>query len=329
MTTCLCSAGTRWRPLGWPGGSAVVWASRCRCAGSSRPHRLHSSPPGWPRRCAATPLMRCPRLLCACRARPTARSVRRPRRPRSGSGFSNSWSPGPAPTTSRRSSIFTGRSTSTRSRPRSGRWWPGTRRFERRSRHMMVGRCSRSTRLRPAESWPLVVEDLQKVGPGERETLVAARARTDAGQRFDLEAGPLLRTHLLRLSPDEHRLVICAHHIVVDGWSVGVLLQELGTLYAATASGAHWQDALPPPALQYADCTAWQRQSLTTERVDQLLGYWRCELGADSQGVPIQPLAIPTERARRTGRPTGRARSPLHCPTISRSVSVTSAAPRA
>ena len=160
----------------------------------------------------------------------------------------------------------------------------------------------------PAESWPLVVEDLQKVGPGERETLVAARARTDAGQRFDLEAGPLLRTHLLRLSPDEHRLVICAHHIVVDGWSVGVLLQELGTLYAATASGAHWQDALPPPALQYADCTAWQRQSLTTERVDQLLGYWRCELGADSQGVPIQPLAIPTDRARRTGRP-GRAGS--------------------
>ncbi|MEQ0563558.1 non-ribosomal peptide synthase/polyketide synthase [Amycolatopsis sp. NEAU-NG30] len=102
----------------------------------------------------------------------------------------------------------------------------------------------------------------------------------------DLHTGPLLRTALTRLGPEDHVLTLVLHHIVTDGWSAGVLLAELATCYAAFARGE--EPALPPLPVQYADYAVWQRE----RRFDDQLGYWRHRL----DGVPV--LDLPTDRPR-------------------------------
>ena len=72
----------------------------------------------------------------------------------------------------------------------------------------------------------------------EREALVALKCRGSAGRRFDLSAGPLIRGRLMRLNDDEHVLLVTMHHIVSDGWSMGILIRELAALYAALSRRA-------------------------------------------------------------------------------------------
>src|SRR5207247_6266483 len=79
----------------------------------------------------------------------------------------------------------------------------------------------------------LVVVDLSQLPEPERCSAFARRAEEAVREPFDLAAGPLLRTTLLQLGPDEHVLVCTAHHAVIDGWSVGVFIEELGALYVA------------------------------------------------------------------------------------------------
>ena len=76
-------------------------------------------------------------------------------------------------------------------------------------------------------------------------------ARAELARPFDLEAGPLLRATLLRLGAEEHVLLVVMHHIVCDGWSMGVFARELGALYEGSP--------LPPLEIQYADFASWQR----------------------------------------------------------------------
>ncbi|WP_447002782.1 non-ribosomal peptide synthase/polyketide synthase [Saccharothrix isguenensis] len=102
---------------------------------------------------------------------------------------------------------------------------------------------------------------------------------------FDLREGPLFRTRLVRVTPEEHVLVLTLHHIITDGWSSGVLARDLGALYAG--------EELPPPAVQYVDYTAW----LPEPAVD----YWAERL----TGVP--PLELPTDRPRAAVRGTAGA----------------------
>ncbi|WP_033442424.1 non-ribosomal peptide synthase/polyketide synthase [Saccharothrix sp. NRRL B-16314] len=102
---------------------------------------------------------------------------------------------------------------------------------------------------------------------------------------FDLRRGPLFRTRLVRVAPEEHVLVLTLHHIITDGWSTGVLARDLGALYAG--------EELPPPTVQYVDYTAW----LTETPVD----YWAGRLA----GVP--PLELPTDRPRAAVRGTAGA----------------------
>ncbi|WP_128809168.1 non-ribosomal peptide synthetase, partial [Xanthomonas translucens] len=85
-------------------------------------------------------------------------------------------------------------------------------------------------------------------------------AKQEAHAPFDLEQGPLIRGRLLRLDEHRHRLLVTMHHIVTDGWSIGLLLRELGALYAAFVQGQ--PDPLPPLPIQYADYTLWQRRWL-------------------------------------------------------------------
>src|SRR5207244_9336218 len=107
----------------------------------------------------------------------------------------------------------------------------------------------------------------------------------EASIPFDLGRGPLLRGKLLRLGEEEHVLLLSMHHIVSDGWSVGVLVRELGVLYEAYAGGK--ESPLPELPIQYADYAEWQRENLQGEVLEEQLGYWRKQLGGELPGVEV------------------------------------------
>lgn len=91
----------------------------------------------------------------------------------------------------------------------------------------------------------------------DREAQARRLVRSEAAETFDLERGPLLRVALLTLDTDDHILTVTLHHIVADGWSMGVLIEEFWQLYGAYAQGG--SAVLPEPAVQYADYALWQR----------------------------------------------------------------------
>jgi amino acid adenylation domain-containing protein len=116
-------------------------------------------------------------------------------------------------------------------------------------------------------------------------------AREEAARPVDLARPPLFRPLLLRLAPREHVLVLCIHHIVVDGWSLGVIFHELGELYGAFSRGL--PSPLPELEVQYADFAVWQREQLAGDGLRGQLEYWRRTLA----GSPA-PAALPADRAR-------------------------------
>jgi amino acid adenylation domain-containing protein len=117
-----------------------------------------------------------------------------------------------------------------------------------------------------------------------------ALATAEARRPFDLARGPLLRTCLLRRADDDHVLLLTLHHIVADGWSMGLLIQEVAACYGAHVTGQ--PAALPALPIQYADYTIWQREWLQGDVLDAQLGYWRSQLA----GLPA--LELPTDFAR-------------------------------
>ena len=108
---------------------------------------------------------------------------------------------------------------------------------------------------------------------------------------FDLGAGPLLRATLLVLGEDEYVLLLTMHHIVSDGWSMGVFIRELSQLYGERA--AIRPGSLPELPIQYSDYTLWQRENLTGEFVEEHLSYWREQLGGE-----LPALQLPTDYPR-------------------------------
>src|SRR5476649_2496978 len=94
-------------------------------------------------------------------------------------------------------------------------------------------------------------QDLNHLHGHEQEAAVARHAADEAGMLFDLSTGPLIRGQLLRLAEHEHVLLVTQHHIISDGWSIGLLVKELMALYGAFSQGA--ADPLAPLAVQYAD----------------------------------------------------------------------------
>ena len=116
-------------------------------------------------------------------------------------------------------------------------------------------------------------------------------AMEEANAAFDLQAGPLIRGRLIRLDDREHVLLITLHHIVSDGWSMGVLSRELGALYRACSQGQ--ADPLPALAIQYPDYAVWQRRWLAGEVLQAQSDYWRRTLA----GAPAV-LELPADRRR-------------------------------
>jgi amino acid adenylation domain-containing protein len=145
--------------------------------------------------------------------------------------------------------------------------------------------------IHPPEARPLPVSDLSALSAAEREAEVRRRIDGDANTGFDLVRGPLVRAELLRLQDDEHVLLLCMHHVVSDGWSMGVFARELGELYAALREGR--EPRLPPLPVQYADFAAWQREALAGDTLERLAAFWRAAL-ADAPPT----LELPTDRLR-------------------------------
>ncbi|PRE81748.1 non-ribosomal peptide synthetase, partial [Burkholderia gladioli] len=131
----------------------------------------------------------------------------------------------------------------------------------------------------PGGGLPIAFSDLAAEQASEQ---LEARLDQAAHQPFDLEQGPLVRAELFRLAEAEHVLLVTMHHIVSDGWSMGVLSRELGALYRAFL--ARQADPLPVPVLQYADYAAWQRRWLEGPVMQEQAAYWRRAL-ADAPGL--------------------------------------------
>ncbi|MCP4701327.1 MAG: amino acid adenylation domain-containing protein, partial [Gammaproteobacteria bacterium] len=138
---------------------------------------------------------------------------------------------------------------------------------------------------------PLPVTDLQSLSGDQQAAEVCRLALQEAEHRFDLAEGPLLRTGLLRLNAEEHILFLTMHHIISDGWSIGVFLRELGALYEAYA--ADKPSPLPDLPIQYVDFAHWQRQWLSGGELAKQLDYWKKQLA----GTPAL-LELPTDRPR-------------------------------
>src|SRR5439155_7415386 len=141
----------------------------------------------------------------------------------------------------------------------------------------------------------LPVVDLRAIPAGAREAHMLRLTREQARRPFDLARGPLLRAALLRLDEREHVFLFTMHHIIADGWSMGVLTQELATLYAAFVAGGgsgEVMSPLPELPIQYPDYAVWQQKWLQGPQAEEQMAYWRRQLSGD---LPV--LALPVDRA--------------------------------
>jgi amino acid adenylation domain-containing protein len=145
--------------------------------------------------------------------------------------------------------------------------------------------------VRDAAPVALPVTDLRSLAAESREAEVRRLARQEAVRPFDLAEGPLLRVSAVRLDDAEWAVLFTMHHIVSDGWSMGVLIREVSALYDALETGR--EAGLPELAVQYADFAAWQHGWLTGETLEAELGFWRDKL---ADAPPL--LELPTDRPR-------------------------------
>ena len=139
--------------------------------------------------------------------------------------------------------------------------------------------------------WPLPLVDLRGGVEAEREKELRELTAAEAERGFELGRGPLLRSRLVQLGEQEYVLLLVMHHIISDGWSLGLMVQELATHYEHFAGGA--ARALPELRLQYADYAQWQRGWLGEGKLTSELQYWQQSLA----GAPPL-LELPLDRAR-------------------------------
>ncbi|HEX6902709.1 MAG TPA: amino acid adenylation domain-containing protein, partial [Thermoanaerobaculia bacterium] len=181
------------------------------------------------------------------------------------------------------------------------------------ARHEALRTRFESRAGRPAQviesGTPLVLArvDLGGLPPERREAEALALCAREAARPFDLSRGPLLRPWLLRLEPEEWICLVVMHHIVADGWSLGVFLRELAAAYAALSQRS--EPELPALPVQYADFAVWQRQWLRGETLRAEIAWWREQLA----GAP-PVLELPLDRPRPAAQSFRGARERLEIP---------------
>jgi len=144
--------------------------------------------------------------------------------------------------------------------------------------------------IAPVRRLKVELADLEHVPVAERQAEGHRLAVEETLRPFDLANDALLRASLVRLSEQEHIVLLTMHHIVSDGWSMGLLIKEVAACYEAFSTGK--PALLPPLPIQYGDFAVWQREWLQGENFDQLLSYWRKQL----DGLPM--LRLPTDHER-------------------------------
>ncbi len=145
--------------------------------------------------------------------------------------------------------------------------------------------------IAPPAPLTLPVTDLSAWPATQRENEAQRLATEEAQKPFNLSTGPLLRASLLRLDDEDHVLLVTMHHIISDGWSLSVLINEIAALYTAFAAGR--PSPLPELPIQYADFAQWQRDWLQGQRLDEQLDYWKRQLAG---AAPV--LELPADRPR-------------------------------
>jgi hypothetical protein len=145
--------------------------------------------------------------------------------------------------------------------------------------------------IEPATEVSLPLVDLSYLDESRAREEADNVSRQEMGRALDLEAGPVMRGKLIKVSEQEHELVIVLHHIAADGWSVGLMLQEIAVLYESISTGN--PSPLPELPIQYTDFAVWQRQVLREEALEGQLAYWKKQLGGD-----LPKLDLPTDRRR-------------------------------
>nr|WP_275580603.1 amino acid adenylation domain-containing protein [Herpetosiphon giganteus] len=146
--------------------------------------------------------------------------------------------------------------------------------------------------IKPLEHIDIALSDFSQLNATEREAALHQAIQTETEQPFDLRHDQLFRAKLLRVSEEEHILLLTIHHIAFDAWSAKIFIQEFEAIFSALEN----QQPLPeltPLALQYADFAAWQREWLQGATLDQQLSYWKNQLAGE---LPV--LALPTDRPR-------------------------------
>ncbi|MEO7021088.1 MAG: amino acid adenylation domain-containing protein [Ktedonobacteraceae bacterium] len=130
----------------------------------------------------------------------------------------------------------------------------------------------------------------------QEQAAILQEVQAEVQRSFDLTTGPLLRLRLLRLNQQKHILIFTMHHIISDGWSIGIMARELSSLYNAFLAGH--SSPLPELSIQYADFAVWQRAYLQGPRLDAHLAYWKQQL------VGAPPLDLPTDHPRQVSSTT-------------------------
>ncbi|MBD6618577.1 amino acid adenylation domain-containing protein [Komarekiella sp. 'clone 1'] len=147
--------------------------------------------------------------------------------------------------------------------------------------------------ITPKLIWELPIINLEHLSGKDWEEEVKQLVAEDAKKPFNLAKGLLVRATLLRLSEEEYILLLTMHHIITDGWSCGVFLRELSTLYAAFSTNQLF--GLPELPIQYADFTIWQRDRIQGKFLATNLNYWKQQLSGE-----LSILQLPTDRPRPT-----------------------------
>jgi hypothetical protein len=139
----------------------------------------------------------------------------------------------------------------------------------------------------------MIFDDLRKLPKSRKEIATHKLVQNELMHSFDLAHGPLVRTRLLRLAEQEHLLLMTMHQTVVDGWSLGVFVEELAALYQAFTAGK--ASPLAPLSIQYSDFADWQRNWPSHPDMVAQLAYWREQLRP-----PLPVMKLVTTRSRRT-----------------------------